>query len=104
MNELKPCPFCGGVDIGEKDSGAGPARICFVKCKGCSATIMRNGGELKKARAAWNQRNSPDDITLNAKTVVGNGITEPLYINVIDCSVFWCRVKPDDFCNYGKPR
>ena len=68
MDELKPCPFCGGeaecyrtvVKVGLHYTDA-----VFVRCKNCEARTGNvlfdgrkhpNGEEYAEAEAAWNRR------------------------------------------------
>lgn len=55
MEELKPCPFCGGeADIGENFDGQ-----WGVFCETCRAVVW---GYTKKASiAAWNRRAGEED-------------------------------------------
>lgn len=55
MNELKPCPFCGGkarLDIIERYDGA---NTFFVRCTICQTTMPLKS-EYSEAIAAWNRR------------------------------------------------
>lgn len=56
MNELKPCPFCGGrvkVVIGF-------GGLHFFKCRGCGAVVSFDtdyyNKNKSKAKEAWNRR------------------------------------------------
>lgn len=54
MNELKPCPFCGG----KVNRFIGPLRktVMFV-CETCGADVCFYGAEYEpKATKAWNRR------------------------------------------------
>ena len=60
MNELKPCPFCGGeADYYLGDGG-------YVQCSHCLATIpyryeLPYGEGKKQAITAWNRRSDPEN-------------------------------------------
>ena len=58
MNELKPCPFCGG-DAEEKRGTASqlfrPTEYYYIHCKSCGATGKAEFVP-KHAAAAWNRR------------------------------------------------
>lgn len=54
MNELKPCPFCGGKI--EKVNAPMMNTVMFV-CKKCGADVCFYGAEHDpKATKAWNRR------------------------------------------------
>ena len=53
MDELKPCPFCGGEAILGWDY---KEEVYFIHCKKCRCTIY-NGNEIRdEAVADWNRR------------------------------------------------
>ena len=52
MNELKPCPFCGGK---AKLQGDESKYGCFVVCTNCYAEMDYSETEVK-AIEAWNKR------------------------------------------------
>lgn len=60
MDELKPCPFCGGeADYYLGDGG-------YVQCSHCLATIpyryeLPYGEGKKQAITAWNRRPAPEN-------------------------------------------
>ena len=58
MNELKPCPYCGGEANIESydpyDGYQGDCTVWRVKCIECKAFIQR--GTKDEAIAAWNRR------------------------------------------------
>lgn len=64
MNELKPCPFCGGahLNICKTEYPANNAEVYAVTCltKGCHGGIyslgMGNFTSKMKATKAWNTR------------------------------------------------
>ena len=63
IEELKPCPFCGGeAYIQAKHMPNWTWNWCNVICDSCGATVTRAGGEgtfegaEKAAIAAWNAR------------------------------------------------
>ena len=61
MNELKPCPFCGGeiIDVCEEGKLFGKSAYSrtyiFVRCRKCCARIGVHGTK-PKAIEAWNRR------------------------------------------------
>lgn len=56
-NELKPCPFCGGDNLGLNHTGERPeeATLWWVDCYECSESSHPRGSS-KAAIAAWNRR------------------------------------------------
>ena len=71
MRKLKPCPFCGGEAIIEKNHRAFikglSTRVAFVYCKKCNARTGRfkledygctshSSVAVQKAIAVWNER------------------------------------------------
>lgn len=55
MNELKPCPFCGGEHIlAATHKPIGASEYFMIKCTDCSAEITRTS--KRKAYEAWNRR------------------------------------------------
>jgi len=55
MNELKPCPFCGGGDIKAKQG-----KTLILNCQGCGAFMIDyENGVQRDVRAAWNRRAGP---------------------------------------------
>jgi Lar family restriction alleviation protein len=69
MNELKPCPFCGGdaeMDTIERYDGA---NIFFVKCTTCQMTMPLKSA-YSEAIAAWNSRAGDDtNVATNADRI-----------------------------------
>lgn len=54
MNELKPCPFCGGKTITfERDEYTD---TYVFRCHDCEAAVWQYYGVVDKAIAAWNRR------------------------------------------------
>lgn len=53
MNELKPCPFCGG---GAEIERMGTSRVsCIVACTYCGARV-ESSDEGEHSGSAWNRR------------------------------------------------
>lgn len=75
MDELKPCPFCGGeADYYLGDGG-------YVQCSHCLATIpyryeLPYGEGKKQAITAWNRRPAPENKPLTCEGCVNNGCWE----------------------------
>ena len=63
MEELKPCPFCGGKKI--RVYGKENFRTCspWVQCESCLASTSAEDTE-KEAIEAWNRRESDVDTAL----------------------------------------
>lgn len=62
MNELKPCPFCGGEII----CGKGYAGIIFFKCPECRAIVSFDNSDCELTIEAviekWNRRENHEQI------------------------------------------
>lgn len=54
-DELKPCPFCGSIDLINDADVIEGASSGFVECLSCHV-IVRNGRILLDALHKWNQR------------------------------------------------
>lgn len=52
MEELKPCPFCGGEAVRKCIF---PNRYFFVECKNCHVSLPFKGTK-EEAIEAWNRR------------------------------------------------
>lgn len=52
MDELKPCPFCGGEAIESEPIDRSP--YWRIRCRKCSASI--GGTHRRMNREAWNRR------------------------------------------------
>ena len=52
MTELKPCPFCGGEVIGERQINPDYNYLVCFKCGCCTKVCKTN----KEAVEAWNRR------------------------------------------------
>ena len=72
MDELKPCPFCGGEAVFDYCTGGRPRHItfCFIKCRTCRgqtgifAEEDKYGNKIsasEDAAFAWNRRASNGD-------------------------------------------
>lgn len=59
MDQLEPCPFCGGLHISIDDEYY-PHRQFWYRCDDCD-TIGPAGSTLKAAAEAWNMRVKEDD-------------------------------------------
>ena len=75
MNELKACPFCGGVAKLERS-----VRCVGVACEDCDAEILRKEGALEPDRtaeaiAAWNTR-VPDPEIIRENAALWDMLTE----------------------------
>ena len=56
MEEIKPCPFCGGRGF-IQDAVSASDGVTFVMCVKCGATAEEMGlGHKAEAVAAWNRR------------------------------------------------
>ena len=53
MEELKPCPFCGGEAV---VCGYPSEQMVYVKCRECGACSFGCQANEEKAAAAWNTR------------------------------------------------
>lgn len=59
MNELKPCPFCGGTPIPIVDD---ETETKFgIKCFKCGGCIFPEKRTLDKAEIAWNRRRNNEN-------------------------------------------
>jgi Lar family restriction alleviation protein len=74
MEELKPCPFCGGSVKTEIIELADRKREITVWCKPCDYNIVFWHKNIKDAIAAWNRRAEVEKITDN--DTQGKEITE----------------------------
>jgi len=58
--QLLPCPFCGGADIGHKSEDE--VAIVCLDCFGCGPSIegsREDAATWDRARTAWNRRAAP---------------------------------------------
>ena len=70
MNELKPCPFCGGKayhyqernGITVENMTLAPGIMHFVLCTECSALVSE--ASKKEAVELWNKRTVPEEIDI----------------------------------------
>ena len=53
-DELRPCPFCGGVHVENVNQGSRPDDPHVVQCDDCDASA--SGMSVGEAIAAWNRR------------------------------------------------
>ncbi len=58
MNELKPCPFCGGESLlrDRYINGVANTKHYIRECRHCKATFAHWFRSIKKANEAWNRR------------------------------------------------
>ena len=58
MNELKPCPFCGGESLLRElyIIGVAKTKHYIRECRHCKATFAHRFRSIKKANEAWNRR------------------------------------------------
>jgi Lar family restriction alleviation protein len=61
MNELKPCPFCGNIDIKIHAPYFTENRYVMVQCYSCncSTAVYKT---VDQAVEAWNRRTKEEDI------------------------------------------
>ncbi len=73
MEELKPCPFCGGENLKIEDGYADCG--CWVECCTCGANNPFRHGTHSEAFAAWNTRakDKESEILLSALEQIGKG-------------------------------
>jgi len=95
--ELKPCPFCGGVEM----------RICdvhgdlFVRCGRCGARTRLTTTQ-KEAVDAWQQRNTRAERTCHMESM--HGYTDPFvstrYSVELSCHTLedWPDSEPPEYC------
>jgi Lar family restriction alleviation protein len=62
MNELKPCPFCGGEALMRERyiNGIANTKHYRRECRHCKATFAHWFRSIKRANEAWNRRASND--------------------------------------------
>ena len=107
MNELKPCPFCGGESL-LRDlyiKGVANTKHYIRECHHCKATFAHWFRSIKRANEAWNRR------------VILDGCKNELIVRCKDCKHYntigcskgfgWCenidRGTSDNFyCANGK--
>ena len=98
MSELKPCPFCGGCNIGIVDSDIDVGlycRDCGVKTRTCYYPFGTAGSStyyksLKLAKSIWNTRApSVEDIAHRLKKAIKKLTTHQVeaLIEIIDAIV-----------------
>jgi Lar family restriction alleviation protein len=57
MEDIKPCPFCGGVDISTNKYCV--TQLWYIHCTDCPALLEESGGGYfteKEAIKAWDKR------------------------------------------------
>lgn len=62
MDELKPCPFCGGKagTVRRWQSGDGTGKDIWIRCENCGMETIRYDTD-EDAIAAWNRRAEPEN-------------------------------------------
>ena len=107
MNELKPCPFCGGESLlrDRYINGVANTKHYIRECHHCKATFAHWFRSIKRANEAWNRR------------VILDGCENELIVRCKDCKSYntigcskgfgWCenidRGTSDNFyCANGK--
>lgn len=84
MDELKPCPFCGGkAQIRYTGNGSGfygytsnvlmRSKLGFVMCLKCNATTTRNA-RVCVAIEKWNRRAENEEIEFTRKFIHEQGL------------------------------
>ena len=114
MNELKPCPFCGGEAKLHKKGNK-----FYVECDGDCWTQTSKYSYQEDAIKAWNdleRRKEENAPTVDAVEVVrckdckyyfqdeiyGEICRHPELDFEIECYDHWINTKPEDFCSYGE--
>ena len=59
--ELKPCPFCGGINASIENGGFSNRKQ--VICPDCGATATNSSTLRTEAIAAWNRRTEAKQMT-----------------------------------------
>ncbi len=69
-DELKPCPFCGGVPVAKMEDS--DEKTAVISCRKCPAEMSRHvhwhedgTSEMSELVAAWNTR-APDEAAMRA--------------------------------------
>ncbi len=78
MNELKPCPFCGGEALMRERyiNGIANTKHYRRECRHCKATFAHWYRSMKKADEAWNRRVQPELIRCEN---IDRGISDNFY-------------------------
>lgn len=92
MEELKPCPFCGGENVAISPYDGAKAIIC-MDCL-CQSASYREDNALENAVSAWNRRAAPENKALIQEQQDADELIRTLIAdkNVNPCE--WCRT-PD---------
>ena len=79
MEELKPCPFCGGKNVRIHKSELG---VCWCTCFQCSSSGAVSKNEQEAAKA-WNRRDEPPNPPLTLDEL-HQMVGEPVWIESPD--------------------
>ena len=80
MNQLKPCPFCGGTDIQIKDE----EKWSYIWCGDClSAFWQREACSVEDNVEAWNRRKTGETVigTVQGSVVIQHGQNNKHIVN-----------------------
>lgn len=60
MSKLKPCPFCGGIELdiqrGTPEGEGVPTNVICTECGACGPWEYCEKDEYTKAKKAWDNR------------------------------------------------
>ncbi len=109
MDELKPCPFCGGKAILQS---APPQDNYFVSCRKCGATTMKYFPGKEEAAVMWNRRAAPENKLEKGQAMIQRAMREIkeehcgdydclLPENKLDDSRYWADDAACNDCTYG---
>ena len=97
MEELKPCPFCGG-----EAKIFTPTISTYIMCKECKASTNLYS-QSEEAIEAWNRRaNAAVEVVRCKDCIYASFYPQKL---MYECGRYAdVLMFPDDFCSYGKRR